>query len=136
MKKGKAAVKAKIKELEAKGFDRSNKEDSVLSSLMMANEMIERGFHFENISLMESDATMFKVNKDGTGLIPPFISIDGLGDVAAKKIVEERSKGAFVSIEDFQVRGKLSDAIIDKFRGLGAFENMPESSQLSLDLFL
>ena len=136
MKKGKAAVKAKIKELEAKGFDRSNKEDSVLSSLMMANEMIERGFHFENISLMESDATMFKVNKDGTGLIPPFISIDGLGDVAAKKIVEERTKGAFVSIEDFQVRGKLSDAIIDKFRGLGVFENMPESSQLSLDLFL
>ena len=103
---------------------------------MMANEMLERGFRFENISLMESDSTMFKVNKDGTGLIPPFISIDGLGDVAAKKIVEERSKGAFVSIEDFQVRGKLSDAIIDKFRGLGAFENMPESSQLSLDLFL
>ena len=54
MKKGKAAVKAKIKELEAKGFDRSNKEDSVLSSLMMANEMIERGFHFENISFVIS----------------------------------------------------------------------------------
>ena len=136
MRKGKNAVKTRIKELEEKGFERSNKEDSVLSSLMMANEMIERGFRFENISITESEATMFKVTPDGKGLIPPFIALDGLGDVAARKIVEERNKNAFVSIEDLQMRGKISEAIVDKLRGLGALDSMPESSQLSLDLFI
>lgn len=59
-----------------------------------------------------------------------------MGDVAAKKIVEERNKGEFVSIEDLQMRGKVSQTLIDKLRGLGALDDMPESSQLSLDLFM
>ena len=79
---------------------------------------------------------MFKVTPDGKGLIPPFIALDGLGDVAARKIVEEKNKNAFVSIEDLQMRGKISEAIVDKLRGLGALDSMPESSQLSLDLFI
>ena len=59
-----------------------------------------------------------------------------MGDVAAKKIVEERNKGEFVSIEDLQMRGKVSQTLIDKLRGLGALDDMPESSQISLDLFM
>jgi len=133
--KGKQAVKQAIENLQAKGFDRSNKEESTLSSLYMCNEMIERGFHFENISITESDATMFKISKDGKGLIPPFTTLDGMGDVAAQKIVEEREDRPYISIEDLQFRGKVSQAIIDKMRGLGVLEQLPESSQLSLDLF-
>lgn len=136
MKNGLNSVKAQIELLESKGFDRSNKEDDTLSSLYMCNEMIERGFYFTNISITESDALMFKVTPDKKGLIPPFIALDGMGDVAAKKIVEERNKGAFISIEDLQMRGKVSQTLIDKLRGLGALDNMPESSQLSLDLFM
>ena len=136
MKNGLNSVKAQIELLESKGFDRSNKEDDTLSSLYMCNEMIERGFYFTNISITESDALMFKVTPDKKGLIPPFIALDGMGDVAAKKIVEERNKGAFISIEDLQMRGKVSQALIDKLRGLGALDDMPESSQLSLDLFM
>ena len=34
------------------------------------------------------------------------------------------------------MRGKISEAIVDKLRGLGALDSMPESSQLSLDLFI
>lgn len=136
MKNGLNSVKAQIELLESKGFDRSNKEDDTLSSLYMCNEMIERGFYFTNISITESDALMFKVTPDKKGLIPPFIALDGMGDVAAKKIVEERNKGAFISIEDLQMRGKVSQTLIDKLRGLGALDDMPESSQLSLDLFM
>lgn len=136
MKNGLNSVKAQIELLESKGFDRSNKEEDTLSSLYMCNEMIERGFYFTNISITESDALMFKVTPDKKGLIPPFIALDGMGDVAAKKIVEERNKGEFVSIEDLQMRGKVSQALIDKLRGLGALDDMPESSQLSLDLFM
>ena len=136
MKNGLNSVKAQIELLESKGFDRSNKEEDTLSSLYMCNEMIERGFYFTNISITESDALMFKVTPDKKGLIPPFIALDGMGDVAAKKIVEERNKGEFVSIEDLQMRGKVSQTLIDKLRGLGALDDMPESSQLSLDLFM
>ena len=136
MKNGLNSVKAQIELLESKGFDRSNKEDDTLSSLYMCNEMIERGFYFTNISITESDALMFKVTPDKKGLIPPFIALDGMGDVAAKKIVEERNKGAFISIEDLQMRGKVSQTLIDKLRGLGALDDMSESSQLSLDLFM
>ena len=48
----------------------------------------------------------------------------------------ELYKGEFVSIEDLQMRGKVSQTLIDKLRGLGALDDMPESSQLSLDLFM
>ena len=34
------------------------------------------------------------------------------------------------------MRGKVSQTLIDKLRGLGALDDMPESSQLSLDLFM
>ncbi len=135
MIKGKAVVKERIAEIEAKGFDKSNKEDSLLSSLSIANEMLERGFYFANISIKNSDATMFKVTEDGKGLIPPFSALDGMGAIAANKIVEERNKNPYVSIEDLQNRGKVSQALIDKLRTLGALEELPESSQLSLDLF-
>lgn len=136
MVKGKESIKTAIENIEAKGFDKSNKEESILSSLSIANEMLHRGFHFENISLQESDATFFKINKEGTGLIPPFTTLDGMGDIAAKKIVEERNDRPFVSVEDLQIRGKVSAALIDKMRGLGVLDQLPESSQLSLDLFV
>ena len=58
-----------------------------------------------------------------------------MGEVAAKKIVEEREKNPYVSIEDLQSRGKVSQTLIDKMRGLGALDKLPESSQLSFDLF-
>ena len=136
MVKGHSAIKQAIENLEAKGYDKTNKEESIMSSLAIANEMMCRGFHFENISLTESDATFFKINKDGRGLIPPFTTLDGMGDIAAKKIVEERNDRPFVSIEDLQIRGKVSQTLIDKMRGLGVLDSLPESSQLSLDLFV
>lgn len=135
MSKGKNVIKDRINEIEAKGFDKSNKEDSLLSSLQICNEMLERGLYFAPISLTLSDATMFKITEDGKGLIPPFTAIEGLGAVAAKTIVEERNKGPYISVEDLQNRGKVSQTIIDKLRGMGALDTLPESSQLSLDLF-
>lgn len=136
MIRGKSAIKKAIEALEAKGFDRSNKEESTLSSLTICNEMVERGFYFANISIKDSDATMFKITPDGKGLIPPFTTLDGMGDVAALKIVEERNDRPYVSIEDLQVRGKVSQALIDRMRGLGVLDELPESSQLTLDLFM
>ena len=69
---------------------------------------------------------------DDKSLIPPFITIDGLGETVAKNIENEAKKHPFISIEDFQSRCKVSTTLIDKMRMMGIFNGMPESSQLSL----
>jgi len=69
---------------------------------------------------------------DDKSLIPPFITIDGLGETVAKNIENEAKKHPFISIEDFQSRCKVSTTLIDKMKAMGIFKGMPESSQLSL----
>ncbi|MEG2457481.1 MAG: PolC-type DNA polymerase III [Bacilli bacterium] len=129
---GKTALDEAIRNIESKGNEKTDKEDNVATTLYSAREMIARGFKFDNISITESDSVMFKINKTNDGLIPPFTTIEGLGESVAKKIVEERSIRAFVSIEDIQQRGKVGLTILDKMRTLGVLNGLPESSQLSL----
>ncbi|MEG2322540.1 MAG: PolC-type DNA polymerase III [Bacilli bacterium] len=131
MIKGYDAIKRKIVELTNKGFEKSNKEDAIIDVLYSALEATARGFKFANVSITESDSTNFVIRDDNT-LIPPFRTIDGLGDTAAKTVVYERSKGEFLSIDDLQKRGKVSSTIIDKMRLMGVLDGMDESSQLSL----
>ena len=81
---------------------------------------------------MKSDAKNFIIDDDNKTLIPPFRSIDGLGDVVAKNIEKEAERAPFISIEDFQTRCKVSQTLIDKMMTMGIFNGMPETSQLSL----
>lgn len=131
MIKGYEAVKNKIIEISNKGFNASNKEASILECLKVALEMLARGMKFEPIDINKSDSINFLITENGN-LIPPFRSIDGLGDVVAKKIVEEREKRPFMSIEDLQKRGKVSQTLIDKMKSMGILDVMDESNQLSL----
>jgi DNA polymerase-3 subunit alpha (Gram-positive type) len=131
MIKGYDAIKAKIKEISDKGYDASNKEAGILETLKLALEATARGIKFANVDLYESEATTFKVKDDKT-IYPPFSSIDGLGDTVANKIVKEREKRHFLSIEDLQKRGKVSATLIDRMRMMGILDGMDESSQLSL----
>ena len=55
-----------------------------------------------------------------------------LRETVANTIVNEREKGRFISVEDLQSRGKVSQTLIEKLRTMGVLEQMPESSQLSL----
>ena len=125
------AIKERIIEIQNKGYDATNKENGQLESLKVALEATARGIKFLPIDLYKSEATTWKVN-DETTIYPPFSSIDGLGGTVAKKIVDEREKQDFFSIEDVQNRGKVSQTLIDKMRFMGILDNMPETSQLSL----
>jgi len=98
--------------------------------LEMALEMTARGFSFKGIDLYRSDATRFKV--DGDSLIPPFSAIQGVGENAARNIAAAREEGAFLSIEDFQMKSKASKTIVELLSGMGCFRGLPESNQLSL----
>ena len=132
MIKGKEAIKAKITEILLKGREASNKELDIVDTLQIALEATARGFKFGNIDLDKSHDKYFLVADDNITLIPPFRSLEGLGVTVAKKIVEERQRAPFLSIEDFQKRGKVSSTLIDRMRVMKILEHLDESSQLSL----
>lgn len=123
-------IRAKLEEIEEKGFQATAKEKSMMSILEMGLEMTARGFGFQPIDLYRSDATRFVI--DGDKLIPPFSSIQGVGVNAARNIAAAREEGEFLSIEDFQSRSKASKTIIDILTQMGCFQGLPESNQLSL----
>ena len=132
MIKGYNTVKEKMNLIIDKGFDATNKEENILECLRLALEALARNITFAPIDINKSDALNFKISEDEKTLIPPFRTIDGLGDVVAKKIVKEREKAPFLSIEDLQKRAKISTTLIEKMRLMGILDGMDESSQLSL----
>ncbi len=131
MMKGYDAIKRKIEELNDKGYEKNNKDEAILDSLMIALEATARGFKFSNLDINKSDSNKFVIIDDKT-MMPPFRSIDGLGDTVSKTIVREREIRPFMDIEDLQRRGKLSTTLIDKLRSMGILSNMNESSQMTL----
>lgn len=131
MIKGYSAIKARIEDIQVKGYEATNKENGQAESLKVALEATARGIKFLNVDLYKSDATVW-VAKNDTEIYPPFNAIDGLGDTVAKNIVEEREKQPFISIEDVQKRGKVSKTLIDKMTEMGILKDLPDSNQLSL----
>ena len=132
MEAGYNKIKQRLEEMQLKKFGLSPKENDTIATLEVALEMTARKFKFSGIDLNKSDAKYFIIGEDKNTLIPPFRAIDGLGDTVATKIIEEREKRPFISIEDLQKRAKLSTTVIEKMRVMGVLKNLPESSQLSL----
>ena len=127
---GMDAVKRKIKEIE-NNKDATDVEQNLLVTLEVCYEFYLRGFHFDTIDIYNSDATMFKITENG--LLPPFVSVHGLGEAAALDTVEKRKGKNFISVEEFaECCNKLSKTHIEQLRGLGAFAGMADTSQVSL----
>ena len=131
MIKGYDAIKARIEDIQLKGYDATNKEMGILGRLKVWLEASARGIEFLLIDLQKSNSTIWNV-ADENSIYPPFSSIDGLGDTVANNIVKEREKGEFISREDFQNRCKVSSTLLDKMKSMNILDDMPESSQLSL----
>ena len=131
MIKGYTSIKARIEDIQAKGYEATNKENGQAESLKVALEATARGIKFLNVDLYESDATVW-IAKNDKEIYPPFNAIDGLGDTVAKNIVAEREKGKFISIEDVQKRAKVSGTLIEKMKEMGILKDLPDSNQLSL----
>lgn len=113
-----------------------NKEDNLVNTMTILVEMTDRGIKMGKLSVDKSAATMFTVDPKTHEIIPPFSSIDSLGQSLATKIIEERNKKKFTSIDDFVSRCKVSPAIVASLRDLGAFGDLPEAAQMTLDEFM
>ena len=127
---GMDAVKRKIKEIE-NNKDATAVEQNLLTTLEVCYEFYLRGFHFDTINIYKSDATKFIVTEKG--LLPPFVTVHGLGEAAALDTVEKRKGKEFISIEEFAMCcNKLSKTHIEQLKALGAFAGMADTSQITL----
>lgn len=124
------AVNHKINELESLGNDMTAKERNQLTVLEVVREMYLRGYRFKKIDLYKSDSDKFILSDDG--ILPPLKGLDGVGENAAKRIVEERKISKFISVEDLVKRARLTRTVIDALTEHGCLNGLPESNQISL----
>ncbi len=144
MIKGEAAIREKMNDINHRINDPQLKNDvtkkdrDIYNTLELALEMVLRGYRFANIDIMRSHATDFIPDEnDKNVLIPPFTSIDGLGESVAVTVSEARKKGAFLSKEDLQMRTALSQTLVKKLDSMNVLKGMQDENQMSLfgDLF-
>lgn len=132
MRGGEYEIERRMKEIEEKGNGASDPEKRLYTVLEVALEMVKRGFYFAPLSISSSAATDFTLTSDGAGLRLPFVALDGLGGKVAKSIVEAREDKMFTSKEDVAARTALSNTLIKKLHALDAFEDLPDTAQVSL----
>ncbi len=130
MMQGLEAVRANISAIEH-NENATDKDEDILTTLEVVYEFYLRGFSFLPISLYESEATRFVI-RDGK-LLPPFVAISGLGESAAKDLVDGRKDRTFVSIEEVAAAcPKVSKAHIQMLKEAGAFGDLPDTSQMTI----
>ena len=136
MIKGEEAIINRLEQLKVKektiGEKLTTKEEDQYKTLQIAVEMTQRGYKFSNIDLYKSDATKFVVDHEHKCLIPPFITIDGLGENNAITVLEERAKRPFTSKEDLLRRTKLTNTNVNDLSAMGVLDDLSENDQLSL----
>ncbi len=128
---GEETAKKAIHDINEKGMEATTKEKNKLTVLEIVIEFYARGFYFLPIDLYKSDAKKFII--EGNALIPPFNSLQGLGDTAAQGIVEGRdSGGEFKTVEEFKQRTSVGKTLIELLKENGVLKGIPETNQLSL----
>lgn len=129
--KGYDFIKNKIKEIEELGNSATAKEKNTLTVLEVALEMYARGIKILPVDIYKSDAKKFIVHSEKT-LLPPMISLQGMGENASLNIQKERKNGEFISKEDLRKRTKISKTVIEVLSNHGSLKNLSEENQLSL----
>ncbi|EYE89347.1 DNA polymerase III subunit alpha [Fervidicella metallireducens AeB] len=128
--KGEKVILSKIKEINNLGNNASQKEKGLLTVLEIAYEMYKRGIKLKTVDLYKSDSTKFLITENG--ILPPFKALQGVGESAAKSIVEARREGMFLSKEDLRLRAKVSKTVVEILENHGCLNDLPDTNQLSL----
>ncbi len=126
---GKDRVEMHITDIEKMEHPTAKDKDT-LRDLKVVQEMYARGFEFLPMDLYHSDARYFQI-VDGK-LLPPFNSIDGMGDKASESLAIAAANGKFLSRDDLQDRSKIGKSLVELLRDMGLLDDLPESNQLSL----
>ena len=129
---GQKAVREKMNQIKHKQsvHEATVKDNAEFSTLQIVNEMMARGIEVLPIDIYKSEAKMFKV-EDGKVRLP-FSALPGVGEAAAIALAESGKHNEYLSIEDMQVKTKVSKSAIETLRTVGVLGDLPESSQMSL----
>ena len=129
---GHAAVRERMSQIKRKMsvHEASDKEEKEYGTYQIVNEMFARGIEVLPVDVYKSDAKMF-IPEDGKIRLP-FSSLPGVGEAAAISLAEAGKQGEYLSIEDMQVKTKVTKAVIETLKEVGVLVGMPESSQMSL----
>ncbi len=130
MCQGKESLQQRMDDYNRRSDSLSKKEQDTMKDMRIVQEMYARGFEFLPIDIYRAKASKFCII-DGK-LMPPFTSIDGMGEKAAEAVEEAAKDGPYLSKDDFRQRTKASQTVIDSMSELGLLGDLPESNQLSL----
>ena len=126
---GKNAVKKKMADILAKGKEATAKENAAYATFQIINEMLARDIEILPVDLYKSDAYKYIV-EDGKIRLP-FASLSGVGESAAKSLQTSRNDGEYISIDDLQIRSKVTKAVIETLEEAGVLKGLPQSNQIS-----
>ncbi len=126
---GKNYVFGELTRIKKLGREASQKEQGMVSTLELMNECLARGIKFLPVSLEKSAAKEFWPENGAIRL--PFLSLAGLGETAALRIIEEREKSSFFTVDDLQIRAGLNKSIVEILRKNKVLDDLSETDQIS-----
>ncbi|MCX5773405.1 MAG: PolC-type DNA polymerase III [Fusobacteria bacterium] len=91
--------------------------------------------HYRNIELLPADlySSLEREFRIEEGKIRcPLVTVNGLGETVAQKIVEEREKGAFLSVEELMQRAKINSTVVELLKSKGVIQGLQEFNQQQL----
>lgn len=129
---GHQAVRDKMNNIKQKQsvHEATAKDEAEFQTLQIVNEMMARKIEFLPVDIYKSEPKMFKV-EDGKIRLP-FSSLPGVGGAAADSLAETGKHTEYLSIEDMQIKTKVTKAVIETLKDVGVLKDLPESSQMSL----
>ena len=145
---GIAVARQHMKEVTQRLKEEKNaKDEDILVSLQLVNEILQRGCEFLPIRIGKSRARIYVI-EDGKIRLP-FMALKGVGTAAANTLERATIDGQkYLSAEDLQAAcsaisnaakndrqseyGTVSGTVMDTLAGIGALGDLPKSSQVSL----
>ncbi|MDR3314715.1 MAG: PolC-type DNA polymerase III [Oscillospiraceae bacterium] len=129
---GRSAVRARMHEIQQKGREASQKEQSTVPALQVVNEMLARGVQVLAVDIYKSHATTYLIEEGKIRL--PFAALEGVGEVACRQLAKARGdgEGAYLSRDDFKRRAGISIQVMALLEELGALDALPKSRQMSM----
>jgi len=126
------SIRRYIEEIDKKGIEATQKENDVMTAMLLVLEMYARNLRFLPVDIYKSAAFEYKI-EDGKIRLP-FSSLNGLGAIAAENIaaVRDNLNGKIFTVEDIQKKAKLTKTVISVLKRNKVFSDILETDQISL----
>ena len=128
---GPKVAKQHIREVEMRlREEKKAKDEEILASLQIVNEMLQRGYEFLPIRIGKSRAKVYVI-EDGKIRLP-YMALKGLGESVASAMEEATMNGqSYLSADELQSATGASSTIMDMLMQIGALGDLPKSNQVS-----